>query len=300
MKLLREIAIVGAPDDYLYARIRSRRAALDTSGRGSWSGPAEPRLALRAEYRWVYSQLNQRSRRKLLPLFEYAELRTLVIALRYLAAEEHSEKTAQLQLSLLQPQLRKLLLGTEPISVVLSALQRMLAADYPYFSGLLETYLRQGPGGLEQALLGGCLQRAVKTTRCRPVRELLVYLLDMRNLLAVYKHLHWQVTAPPPLLSGGELETALLKKIWAAGDLSGLLNLVVKRAGQPGDPEKTGVEDFLLQGLSSKLRRGGREPLQLALLLDYLWRCQLAARNRGLLLSDAVVPVRPLPVEVAK
>jgi hypothetical protein len=286
MQLLRESETAGAPDDYLFARIRCRRATLDTSGRGSWSGPAEPRQALRAEYAWVYHQLNRRMRLRLQPFFEYAELRTLVIALRYLAAEEHSAKRAQLQLSLLHPKLQQLLLGTEQVTAVVSRLEQLLAADYPYFAGLLKIYLHQGPGGLEQALLGGALQQGVRRSSCRPVRELLVYLLDMRNLLAVYKHLHWQVATAPPLLAGGSLELALYEKIRVAGDLSGLLELLRKRAGQPGDPEAVGVENFLIQGLAAQLRRAGRDPLQLGLLLDYLWRCQLAARNRGLRLSE--------------
>lgn len=299
MKLLREIGLAGAPDDYLSARIRCRRATLDTSGRGSWAGPAEPRQALRAEYQWVYEQLNRATRQKLLPLFEYFELRTLVIALRYLAAEEHAAKRAQLQLSLLEPQLQKLLLASEQMTTVVSALERLLAADYPFFAGLAETYLRQGPGGLEQALLGGCLQQGVKHSRSRQVRALLVYLLDMRNLLAVYKHLHWQVLSRPPLLSGGELAPALLENLFGAGDLSGLLTLMAKRAGQTGNPETVGVEDFLLQGLSLRLQREGRDPLQLGLLLDYLWRCQLAARNRGLRLSDQALVNRQQRTEVA-
>jgi len=299
MKLLRNIDTAGAPDEYLFSRIRCRRAALDTSGRGSWSGPAEPRQALRAEYHWVYAQLNRRTRQKLLPLFEYVELRTLVIALRYLAAEEHSAKRAQLQLSLLQPQLLKLLLESEQMTTVVSTLELLLVAEYPFFAGLLETYLRQGPGGLEQALLGGCLQQGVKSSSNRQVRALLVYLLDMRNLLAVYKHLHWQIPSLPPLLTDGELDPSLLEGLFRAGDRSGMLKLMAKRAGQTGNPEAIGVEDFLLQGLAARLRHAGRDPLQLGLLLDYLWRCQLTARNRGLRLNDLTVPKRPQRAEVA-
>ena len=287
MKLLREIDTIGAPPDYLFARIRCRRAALDTSGQRSWRGPADPRQALRAEYVWIYRQLDRRLRRKILPFFEYVELRSLVIALRYLAAGEQAALQRQLDFSLLDQQLQSLLLGAERVAPVTSALERLLAAEYPFFVGLAEIYLRQGPGGLEQALLGGCLQQAVGRCRGRLLHQLMSYLRDMRNLLAVYKHLHWQVPSAPPLLAGGELDLSRCEKICATGDLAGLLELMKKFAGQPGNPEAVGVEAFLMQGLTNRLRRAGRDPLQPGLVLDYLWRCQLAARNRGLRLSGA-------------
>lgn len=299
MKLLREIEATGPPRDYLFARIRYRRSALDISGRGRWGAASEPHQALRAEYVWVYGQLERRLRQDLLPFFEYVELRTLVIALRYLAAEEQAAMRAQLKFSLLQPQLQNVLLDAQPVAPLVAVLERLLSSEYRSFAGLSQVYLRQGPGGLEQALLGGFLQQSVTQWHRRPLRELLRYLLDMRNLLALYKHLHWQVPLAPPLLPGGTLELGHCESLWANRDLAALMDMVRKTATQPGDPEAIGVEDFLFQGLSTRLRRAGRDPLQLGLVLDYLWRCQLATRNRGLRLSGAAVTEEEPVAEVA-
>lgn len=286
MKLLHEMKFEGFPCDYLYARIRCRRAALDLSGHGSWGESGDPHTTLRSEYAWIYAQMDRRLRCLLLSVFEYFELRTLVIALRYMAAGDRSAMDKQLQLSLLHPQILKLLRESKRVAVVTAGLERLLAEEQPYFRRLAEIYLHQGPGGLEQALVGGCLQQGITCSHSGQVKSFLLYLLDMRNLLALYKHLHWQVPVDPPLLTGGTLDIPDYEKIWAERDLAGLLVLMGKRAGLKGHPEADGVEEFMLRGLTTNLRRKGQEPLQLGLVLDYLWRCQLTARNRGLHLAD--------------
>ncbi|MBW6511075.1 MAG: hypothetical protein K0A93_03010 [Desulfuromonadaceae bacterium] len=284
MNLLIDSTTAGYPSDYLFARIRYRRATLDSSGPGGRGGPRQTMLG---EYIWVYQQLNHRLRQQLLPFFEYVELRTLVIILRYLAANDPAAVETQLRLSLLGPQLKKIVRNAAHVATAISTLERQLADSYPYFSGLSTTWLRQGPGGLEQALLGGCLQHAVTRNCCHSLREMLVYLLDMRNLMALHKHLHWQVTTPPPFLNGGTLSAPGCEKIWATRDLHKVGDLMQQQTGLPGDPETIGCEDFLLRGLTRRLRHIGREPLQIGLVLDYLWRCWMAARDRGRSLSGA-------------
>ncbi|MDT8419613.1 MAG: hypothetical protein RQ754_04225 [Desulfuromonadales bacterium] len=231
--------------------------------------------------------MNQRLRNRLLPVFEYFELRTLVIALRYLAAGDFSSMSAQLHLSLLHPQIIKLLRETKQVALLTAALERSLAEDYPYFNDLTATYLRQGPGGLEQVLVGCCLQHGIARSRSRQVWEFLRYLLDMRNLQALYKHIRWQVPVAPPILSGGEFLPERYEKIWQEKNLTDLLELIRKRAKRVDGPGEEGVEDYLLRGLSARLSRDGRDPLQLGLVIDYLWRCQLEARTRGLELAGA-------------
>ncbi len=282
MKLLREITAAGAANDYLFARIRCRRAALDLSGAKPWGGGGEPQELLRREYLWVYRRMNARLRRQLLPVFEAAELRTLVLCLRYLAAEDYSAIGSLLKLSLLHPLLQRELRGAKRVTPLVATLERLLAEQQPEFRGLSETYLRQGPGGLEQALIGGHLQRSLNCCRLTVLKEFLRYLLDSRNLLAIYKHLRWQVPSGPPLLAGGDLSLAVCEKLWRAKDLNGLLSLIKKFSGQTGDPEQFGVEDFIFQGLSQRMHRAGRDPLQPGLVIDYLWRCQQATRKRGL------------------
>ena len=245
-----------------------------------------PRELLKREYAWLYRQLNARLRRQLLPLFEAAELRTLILCLRYLAAEDRSAMEDLLRLSLLAPPLKRELRVATRVTPLVTALERRLGDTRPEFQGVAKTYLRQGPGGLEQALLGGHLQAALERCRLPVLKMVLAYLIDVRNLLGLYKHLRWQVPLTPPLLIGGEVGPAVAGKLWQAQDMPQLLAFLRKFAGQRGDPEAVGVEEFLLQGLAARLRRAGRDPLQPALVVDYLWRCYLATREQGLALEQ--------------
>ena len=299
MKLLHERKFEGFPCDYLYARIRCRRAKLDLTGHSSRDRSSDPHTVLRSEFIWIFNQMNRPIRFLLSPVFEYFELRTLVIALRYRAAGDLTAMDRQLQQSLLHSQILKLLGQGEPVAVMIAGLERLLTEEYLYFKGLSEIYLQQGPGGVEQTLIGGCLQRGIACSRSEQVKNFLIYLLDTRNLLALYKHLYWQVPIAPPLLNGGTLEHKDYGKIWVKRDLPGLLLLMGKRAGLSGNPEAEGIEEFMLRGLTIDLRRRGRDSLQLGLLLDYLWRCQLTARNRGLHLSDMELSARHSSSEVS-
>lgn len=280
--LLVDVSYVGAECDYLYARIRCRRAGLDTAGLPQQAGCGKPRQTLLAEYRWVYLQAGPRLRRQLVPIFEYFELRLLVVALRYLAAGADSALHAQLRQSLFAADVIKSVETSAQVYGALDRLQQNYAAEYPFFSGLTATYLRQGPGGLEQALIGGCLQHAATKCRNDSVKRFLCYLLDMRNLLALQKHLRWQVAVAPLLFSGGELEIPALNKIWKEQDAAALhrqMQLLSRRRELP--PVLDG-EDYLLQAMTTRLRREGRAPLQLGVVIDYLWRCQLTVREQGL------------------
>lgn len=282
MKLLLEITTAGTSDDYLYARVRCRRAALDVSGTAPLGGGEDSQEKLKREFSWVYRRMSSRLRRQLLPVFEAAELRTLVLCLRYLAAGDRSAIGSLLTSSLLHPQLQRELLAAKRGTPLVATLERLLAEQQPLFGGLAEIYLRRGPGGLEQALIGRHLQQSLE--RCRPgaLQLFLCYLLDMRNLLAIYKHLRWQVPQPPPLLTGGGLSPGRCEELWRARDLKALLQVMRKFTGLDDDPEQLGVEDFLLRGLSVRLQRAGRDPLQPGLLIDYLWRCRQTVRNLGL------------------
>ncbi|WP_303720524.1 V-type ATPase subunit [Malonomonas rubra] len=298
MSLLIEVPYAGAANDYLYARICARRAELASGGLFRKSGSNEPRQALMAEYRWVYRQANAKLRNKLLPIFEYCELRLLVMALRYLAAGEREALSGQLQQSLLQEKVIRVVETAEQPVEALRCLQREYAEEYPFFDRLPTRYLRQGPGGLEQELIGGYLQQSCRSCRDQAVKRFLLYLLDMRNLQALRKHLRWQVPVTPPLLEGGSLEPGLLQKIWQQRDAAALLTLMRRYARQRQLPLEDADEEYLLQGLTDRLRQAGREPLQLGVVIDYLWRCWLAAREQGVRIFEEQTSVTPQAAEV--
>lgn len=295
MGLLIELPYAGASSDYLYARIRCRRSELATVGLPQDSASDWPQQKLLAEYRWLYRQAGPQLRKKLLPIFEYFELRLLVVALRCLAVGARSALRSQLQQSLFQTKVIEIIESSEQVADALERLQLDFAAQYLFCGGLMETYLRQGPGGLEQVIVGGYLRQAVQDCRSEPVKRFLRYLLDMRNLLALQKHLYWQVPVDPPLLPSGSIDMTVLEKIWNDRDVAGLRVLMQQVSGQQELPGEIGCEGYLLQGLTSRLQREGRDPLQLGVVIDYLWRCWLATREQGLRLHrDGQIAERPL------
>lgn len=282
MKLLIEIPYAGASSDYLYARVRYRRARLAHGGLLRSDSGYDPQQALLAEYHWVYRQLDVGLRRKLLPIFEYFELRSLVVALRFLAAGDNEGLREQLRQSLFQSEIVRSVMQANQVVDAVARLEQLLGEDYTAFSGLEKCYLRQGPGGLEQQLIGAQLKESLEQAKESRVREFLGSLIDMRNLLALHKHLRWKLPLAPPLLAGGSIDATLLEKIWQENDQSGLRAQLKKFTRRALPPEGYSTEEYLQYGLTDRLRNKGRDPLQLWLVIDYLWRCQETAREFGL------------------
>lgn len=289
----------GPPADYLYARVAGRRSALVKT----WSplpaalpGAADPRGSCRAELAWLWDSMNNRLRSCFAPVFEYLELRTWLLCLRWRGAGEAETVTALLAGSLLARPIRTALLRETELDAAVEASARLLAAADPAFAGLAALYAEQGPGAFEQAVVERFLQRLEKAPLHPLIGGFFAYLIDARNLVALYKHLRWGVRRPPPRLSGGNLGAARLDQLWRRGDSAALLEL----AGQLAGARVTGpeLESALLAGLSRRLRRQGREPLQPGVLLDYLWRCHVEARNLELLRRAAGVPEELLAREL--
>jgi vacuolar-type H+-ATPase subunit C/Vma6 len=112
------------------------------------------------------------------------------------------------------------------------------------------------------------------------------YLIDMRNCLMLSKLWRWQVSQPPPLTVGGDIDPTRLQRIWASQDNDRLVRLTERLAGGPiKSGEMTGggtigMEQSLLHGLTRLLRRAGRDPLGLAVIIEYLWRAEIAVHNK--------------------
>jgi vacuolar-type H+-ATPase subunit C/Vma6 len=128
------------------------------------------------------------------------------------------------------------------------------------------------------------LAQALAEARSPAVRMTVRFLVDLRNLLAVLRFWRWRVTVAPALLAGGEIEPEALARAWTGRD-AGLLRHLAGRLGEVvlADLEPRAAERELLGVLTRRLRRAGRAPLEAGVVIDYLWCCQVAARNQALL-----------------
>lgn len=274
MKLLAPIQPAELPADALLVRLRSRRSTFELSdGEAAESPPGEV-------VSWVYHRLDKRLRKQLSPFLELMAMRSLTLGLRYVLNGEPVPH-ALMRHTLLAKPLQKLLAATLDSKATIARLEAVLVTDYPFAAGLAATYQNQGPGGVEQQLASGILQHGLNRSGSDVLNVTIRYLIDMRNLLTIRKFWRWQVAQMPPLTEGGAMETVLLKRIWLAHDDDRLVTLAARLAGGPGRFEKAvQMEQGLINGLSRTLRRASRDPLSIAVVIDYLWRSQVAAQNR--------------------
>ena len=277
MKLLTPTQPAELPKEALLARLRCRRAAIDLRAANLAAEAPSADVVL-----WVYRRLNKRLRARLEPFLDLLAMRSLILALRYTLADE-TPSAAVLNQSLLAGPLKRLVMKTEESETTIAQLEAVLVKDYPFVVGLTATYRRQGPGGVEQQLGDGILQHGLGRTGNDLLKAILRYLIDMRNCLMINKLWRWQVSKAPPLTPGGRYATASLQRIWASHDSDRLASLVTQMAGKPlPSSEVIGMEQCLLSGLTRFLRLAGRDPLGLAVIIEYLWLAQLAVHNQVL------------------
>ena len=277
MKLLTPTQPAELPKEALLARLRCRRAAIDlrAANHATEAPPADVVL-------WVYRRLNRRLRTRLEPFLDLLAMRSLILALRYTLAGE-TPPAAVLNPSLLAGSLKRLVTMTEESEATIAQLEAVLAKDYPFVAGLTATYRRQGPGGVEQQLADGILQHGLARSDNDLLKATLRYLVDMRNCLMINKLWRWQVSKTPPLTPGGRYATSSLQRIWANHDSDRLARLVTRLTGKPlTSADVVGMEQCLLSGLTRFLRLAGRDPLGLAVIIEYLWLAQLAVHNQVL------------------
>ncbi len=279
MKLLTPTRPAELPTEALLARLRCRRAAIleDLDHVAADYATETPATDVAS---WVYKRLNNRLRKRLAPFLGLLAMRNLILALRYTLAGEAPPATL-LNNSLLAEPLQRLVTTTEETETTIAQLETALTGDYPFAVGLTATYRNQGPGGVEQQLADGILQHGLVRTRNDILKGVLRYLVDMRNCLMINKLWRWQVNQAPPLATGGMLTTTSLQRVWAEHDSDRFTRLVSRLAGEPlTSTEAIGMEQSLLKGLSRLLRRSGRDPLGLTVIIEYLWLAQLAIHNQ--------------------
>jgi len=279
MDLLALPPLAELPAETLLVRLRSQRAAIDPTGNtGVTVAPGEMLT-------WLLPRLDRRLRRALSPYLRIAAMRVLVVALRHRLAGI-TPPAALLRQPWLAEELRPLVEAPGDAETVVRRLAAALADNCPFVRNLDRVYRDQGPGGVETSLAAGVLGQAVVSAREPAVLMTVRFLVDVRNLLAILRHWRWQLRQAPPFLAGGEITMLSLNKIWAGSD-RGTFDRLAERLS-PGwrpDLEPRPAEHHLFNGLGGRLRLAGRDPLGVGVILDTLWRSEVAARNYALLQS---------------
>ena len=295
MELLRDIAGDGFPTDYVVARVRARRAALTRDWRAAAARKAPPAASdeaiwdgLLGEYAWLYAQLDERMRARLAPAFALFELKTLVLCLRNIDAGRREEVARLLRHSLLAEPVVRALRAAGDVRTALAALAGAAPATLGGSGALGDAYAKGGIKDVENRLVRRYLADAMKLRLTPPVRAFLVAFIDLRNLVTAYKRLRWEIAdAEPAFIAGGSLAIARLAEAAAPGataKLDALVREVAGRAAPPLAASEIALETVLLGHLAGRLREATREGGDVDLLLDYVWRLYVEARNRAVLL----------------
>lgn len=305
MELLRTIYNRGYPSEYLQARIRGRRVYLIADWQRIFSAanpleavPASPyRRALSygseeevwrnllQEFAWLYGQMDQRLRDIFSPVFIYFELRTLILCLRNKVERNDRKIEALLRHTLLAEKVQKTLTAEDGLSATVNAVAGVLAACVRRFGRLRGMYREEGLPGFERGLTHLYLEEAITGSLHPLIRAFMGRLIDTRNVITLYKQVRWHIKASPSFIREGRAGESALREMAEKNDMAEVTLLIRRLTGVEVEIASAGtVENLLLTGITRFLRRRGREPAGPGLILDYLWRCYVEARNLSLLI----------------
>ncbi len=239
------------------------------------------------EIQWVYSQMNSGLRETFSPFFLYHEIDTIHLCMRFrLSKAAESKIEGLLSYGLLSETVRQAILRAGDIQSLLEIIESLFVPFSDSFRGIKEFYSNKNSKDVEQRFITCYLEHAVSSKVHPLIKRLFMYLIDMRNLMALYKHLRWGIYKPPDYVRGGSLARREINEVFAARDISDMDRLVHKVTSLGNEASAmSGPENCLLRGLTKLLRRSGRVDSDVGFILYYLWRCHVQARNTSLLLS---------------
>jgi len=306
MHLLYSPRSEGHPVEYLLSRIRGRRARLirswsplifdmppqDYLSSPSYQGFVRERTIegvwrdLLREYRWVYDQMDGRLREIFRPFFAYAELRTMFMGLRYLEGGKKEMLEDTLDASMLSMEFKAAFRTSEDAAAAVAKVGRRLAELSGDFKGLSDAFKAGGLRSVEQMLTNTYLASVLRTSLHPVMRMFFRRVIDSRNILGLYNSLRLKKKDPSVFIAGGSVSVERLRDLLRKEENNAVNALIKRVAGAAATAlDVTGVETALYRGTTRHLRKEGKDPLGVGLILDYLWRCSIEITNLSVLLS---------------
>ena len=257
--------------------------------------------ALLLELNWVHLQMNPRLRQTFTSLFLLFELKTIVLCLRKRAFDKTAGVEGLLEGSLLADAVKQALAQAVDLQSVIAALGETMSIASDDFRGLSRAYDEAGLRGFEDALVRIFLEQLADRKLHPVIREFIGSFIDLRNIVILYKHLRWELEGEAPFIRKGAIDTSNFYKILESHDQRGFDDLVrgVTGAGALSNAaSEAALESVLLRGMTTKLRRIGRESEDVGLILDYVWRVYIQARNLAVIYHGEGVGPDALEKEV--
>jgi len=300
----------GYPFPYVLARIRGRRSrrkerptmpeaatVAETAETRLEQGDA-PLAAARAERNWLWSQLEPDMRNAFAPLVFYHELKPLALAIRRREVRQWDQVAAIMEGSLLVTPLLLLVaddrIGTKE---ALERIGRFMQRILPGFGHLEDVYLTGGIGAVEGRILNVTLGLIAAHSLQPGLQTFFIRLIDMLNLLTLFRHQRWRSETVPSFVPGGRISTKRLNS-WQGGrgaaERDACVAALTGSGALPESPSE--LEEEFMRGMTRFCRRLSRDPDGIGLLVEYLWSLYLEARYWRLSVKQGGV-VRTIPGE---
>jgi len=242
--------------------------------------------ALLNELAWLYGQMNRPLRARFASVFMLLELKTLVLCLRNREAARVTEIDTLLTHSLLADSLRQALREQPDVGSTLTALIETSAGALPGLREASTAYADHGLRGFEDGLMRGYLAHAA-TTQLHPlIQQFFRAFIDLRNIMILYKQLRWGVEGAGAFIEGGMFDTSRLARLLATKELSSWEELAKEATALrmvPTAANEGALETVLLTNLTRRLRQTAHNRDSVGLILDYIWRTYVHARNLAVL-----------------
>ncbi len=230
--------------------------------------------------------MNPRLRAAFAPVFVLFELKTIILCLRNKSIQKIVNIEILLARSLLAERLQELLRRETDVRSTVAALTDALAGTAESFGALENAYAQDGLKGLENNLTRIYLQY-IRKQRLHPViKKFFLSFIDLRNIVLLYKQLRWEVEDGLPFISGGTIDPSRFQQLLARKDPAELDTLIASMTGLKTltiASTEGALETSLLASLTRKLQKLGRENEDVGLILDYIWRIYIQARNLAVL-----------------
>ncbi|MBI5666147.1 MAG: V-type ATPase subunit [Nitrospirae bacterium] len=305
MEFLQEINDIGYPTEYLLARIHGRRLSLlgdwdrVLSGPDIEENPASSNLrefmtagapagiweSHQKEPAWIYHQMNSRLRNVFQPYFMHLELNTLLTCLRYKTGKGNSTEIERLlYFSLLSKAIKDVLKTDTDVPSVINILGKKVSFIRDHCAGLELVFLKDGFMGAEQEITNALFKYILNADTHPLIKRFFVSIADARNIITLHKHLRWDTTSSPFFIEGGNIRKSILSKILQSYNAEALATLVYKHTGLHIEgTDAARVENALQRRLTGRIKKWEREFADIGLILNYLWRCAMEAKNLSII-----------------
>jgi hypothetical protein len=203
-----------------------------------------------------------------------------------ISSEKRQKKEIEhiLAFSLLSERVKNILSLEADLPFILEMLDKRAAflSDSP--AGLSDIFLTGGLPEVEQTITRTLFEHIMKEPVHPCITRFFISLIDSINIITLYKHLRWGLSARPTFITGGNVKEPVLSTILHSNDVSEITGLIKKQTGfYVGKPAAASIESALLKGISGQVKKMERESPDIGLILNYLWRSSLEARDLSIL-----------------